>query len=251
MKQMSGFVALLDVLGFTELVSGENHAEKMLQYVDSLGQITTSDEVETILFSDTIIMTVPGENLDSLFPLLRACSRSFGLLLSREIRVRGAISHGSFVRYRNPKGTFLAGRAIIDSYRFQQKQDWVGVMLAPSVVSKIGELESLCRSPRGLGREAVKALLEGCGAFVQRCANIPFHTPEPDGYEGWSVVPTKRDAASPGEMSQTLRELLRDLERLKSLAPDPNSQRKHRKAIEWLERVASDWESAGAYWSSS
>ena len=36
MEKQNGYVALLDVLGFTEIVSGEDQAEKLSQYVHSL-----------------------------------------------------------------------------------------------------------------------------------------------------------------------------------------------------------------------
>ncbi len=249
MKQQRGYVALLDVLGFTAIVSGEGHPENLSRYVTSLNEVTNQTEVEIVLFSDTIVMTSLGDVDESLVALLGICSHAFGLLLSQEIAVRGAISYGSFIRYKNPKGTFLAGRAIIDAYRFQQKQDWVGIMLAPSVLDKLPDLGNRCSMPPQTPC-TVEQLDEFSGRFpwalnVQNCEGIPFHTSdpsEPQKYEGFAVVPTDTTINDPKSMIENLNRALDRVDRLKSLAPDPRSQKKYSEARVWLGKVKGKWQ---------
>ena len=249
MERQKGYVALLDVLGFTELVSGETHAEKLGQYVHSLEMVTNETDVEIVLFSDTIVMTSLGDTPESLLALLQPCSHAFGLLLSREIAVRGAISYGSFIRYRNPKGVFLAGRAIIDAYRFQQKQDWVGIMLAPSVLHMRPDLGKLCSMPEqtASSEEKLRELSTRLdwSLFIHDCEAIPFHTADPfqpQTYKGFAVVPTDTLVKDPKEMVENLHRARQYLDRLESLAPDPKSQKKYSEARMWLARVLGKWQ---------
>ena len=246
MEKQNGYVALLDVLGFTEIVSGEDQTEKLSQYVHSLGMVTNGTDVEIVLFSDTIVMTSLGDTPESLLSILRPCSQAFGLLLSREIAVRGAISYGSFIRYKNPKGVFLAGRAIIDAYRFQQEQDWVGIMLAPSVVSMHSDLKQRCNILNIRTPDEIQALSArfAWALFVQDCPSIPFHTSdpsEPQLYEGFAIVPTDTSIQDAAAMEENLGRVLKYMRRLKSLSPHPKSQKKYSGAITWLQNVKSRW----------
>ena len=244
MEQQMGYVALLDVLGFTELVSGGDQKGKLSDYIDTLELVTTTSDVDAVLFSDSIVMTSQGDSEECLLKLLRACSTAFGCLLSREIPIRGAISFGSYVRRATTRGVFLAGRAIIEAYRFQQKQDWVGIMLAPSVIKTNPHLVGrrfLLRS-RDERIEEFQKQFEWV-AFVQPCG-IPFHTSvgvEFESYEGFAVVPTDTEVKDAPTMNQNIKRAMNHLERLRLLAPDPQSQKKFMAAWNWLNSFESHW----------
>ena len=199
-------------------------------------------------------MTSPENTERSLLSLVAACSHAFGLLLSHEIAIRGAIAHGSFIRYRSDKGVFLAGRAIIDAYRFQQKQDWTGIMIAPSVLSALPSLEELCNLPTHIQGQAqiggLRTRMEW-KYFVQSCHSIPFHVENPFGpqnYDGFAVVPTDGLVNHPREMVDNLNRALIRVNRLKSLSPDPQSQKKHEEAIRWLQFVLTSWTNFAQDW---
>ncbi|OFW38356.1 MAG: hypothetical protein A3J28_07350 [Acidobacteria bacterium RIFCSPLOWO2_12_FULL_60_22] len=251
MEKQNGYVALLDVLGFTEIVSGEAQAEKLSQYVHSLEMVTNETDVDIVLFSDTIVMTSLGNTRESLLSILQACSQSFGLLLSREIAVRGAVSYGSFIRHKSPKGVFLAGRAIIDAYRFQQKQNWVGIMIAPTVLETQPDLGNLCNIP--LTPRTTKEQIDDLSQrfewakFIQGCDGIPFRESE-QRYNGLAVVPTEDLMIDPDGILAYLKQAKTCLERLKSLAPDPQSQRKYTETFEWLGVVRNRWSHVSNDW---
>src|SRR6266705_707363 len=142
---LTGYVALLDVLGFSSLVSGSDEGSRLLRYLECLQEALANDEnspsVDYVVFSDSITLPTRDDSEASLQALLRQCSRTFGLMLKEEIPLRGAIAHGSFFRTSSRGGTFVAGKAIIDAYMFETKQDWVGIMLAPSARKTIPNLE--------------------------------------------------------------------------------------------------------------
>jgi hypothetical protein len=247
METETGYVALLDVLGFTNLVSGERHAEKLNQYISTLENISLEKGVEVVLFSDSIVMTSEDDGVESLLRLLISCSRVFGVLLDHEIAVKGAIACGSFIRRKTDKGTFLAGRSIIEAYNFQQKQNWVGVMLAPSVRQMHRNLGNLC-AVANINTPADYELVRGRlnWMFVlQDSPAIPFHVPGHEGlgyYEGFAVVPTDQSVNERQSLISNLDKMMAHMDRLKSLAPDPSSQGKYGKTKDWLRIVRSRWE---------
>jgi hypothetical protein len=248
---VKGYVAFLDILGFTAIVASET-PERIDRYLDFLKAIFERDGsrfVDYVVFSDSIIITTHDDTDASLQELLKRCSALFGGLLVQGIPVRGAISHGSFITSKTQSGTFVAGRAIIEAYQFEEKQNWVGIMLAPSVIAKKRDIRNLSEIggtfQTATDFQRFVSERKPWAAFVQFCERIPFHgTPldDPD-YEGLALVPTRGEALFPG-MKDTIDASIQALSRLKAIAPDPQAQAKYQRSILWLLRVAGSWRHA-------
>jgi len=132
----TGYVAFLDVLGFRELVGRPDSQDRLTQYIGSVDraiQAAGPEVLQYVVFSDSVVINSRAGGLGQLEAILRACSTIFRELLRSRIPVRGAIAHGSFLRSNQPNGTFVAGRPIVQAYDYQERQNWVGIMLAPSV----------------------------------------------------------------------------------------------------------------------
>jgi hypothetical protein len=194
---LTGFVAFLDVLGFSALVSGEAHDQRIYEYLnalqDTLNTLDAGPTVEYVVFSDSIVITTRDDSDASFISLMARCSVTFGTLLKHEIAVRGAIAHGTFVTSKTSSGTFVAGRAIIEAYKYETKQDWTGIMLAPSVVRKISNLSERCEFQDPSTLEVMQQIRGRLPyiACLQPCA-VPFHNEEGDSsaYQGYAIVPT-------------------------------------------------------------
>ena len=104
----TGYIALLDVLGFSELISRESRNDDLQRYFDAIDVATNSDgqPVEFVLFSDTIVISAPDDSERSLLAVLRAASFAMHYLLAASLPVRGAISHGGYLRSQSEKGWF-------------------------------------------------------------------------------------------------------------------------------------------------
>ncbi|HEU4389711.1 MAG TPA: hypothetical protein VFV34_18040 [Blastocatellia bacterium] len=135
-----GYVALLDVLGFSALVGGDTTGERVRGYLDCLQRATKRSQVDYVVFSDSIMLTAKGEEPESLLEIAGASSRLLSDLLSEGIPLRGAIAFGSFFRSAIGESVFVAGRAVVDAYQFEQTQDWIGVMIAPSARARVTDL---------------------------------------------------------------------------------------------------------------
>src|SRR5205823_8601161 len=109
-------------------------------------------------------------------------------LLLEDIPVRGAISKGPILRETIGGSVFIAGRAVVEAYQFEQQQDWVGVMLAPSAVQSapvlgFREIDLTKNSYRALLRRGTI----DWPATIQPWPKIPFHGSK--AFAGYAVVP--------------------------------------------------------------
>jgi hypothetical protein len=251
----TGYAALLDVLGFSSLVSSERRNERINDYLKALQEILENTPlIEYLVFSDSILITTTNDTQDALQAIIERCSRLFGQLLERNIPVRGAIAYGTYVSEKTSSGKFVAGPAIIEAYQFEEQQDWIGIMLAPSVVDKADYLARYCALPPSAkmstgGMHARRAVHERFGseyrefkdhipwaAHVQPCG-IPFHEGT---YDGYAIVPTTEDPL-PTHLVRRLDQSLLTLRRLRSVAPRPEIQLKYKRTIDWLGEVRREW----------
>jgi hypothetical protein len=242
-----GYAAFLDVLGFSALISGDqgSRVEKYLECLREVFDQEPPGTVDYVVFSDSIILTTPDDSLPSLQALLARCSSFLWVMLRNDIALRGAIAHGPYVAEKTGRGTFVAGKAIIDAYHFEGAQDWIGIMLAPSVIQRVPDLQQLCRvgDPFRIDLwEELNARLPWA-AFVQPCSEIPFRAPGTDAtnFEGFAIVPTHgdRDASA---LFESLSAATERLVWLKSIAPNPQAQEKYVRTLTWLWEVCSKWQ---------
>lgn len=276
----NGYVAFLDVLGFSSLVAGGRAATGIEEYRQCLSKVLETQSgawpeeavhfsmnegspqsapserqdrpvPDVAVFSDSIILAAADDSLDAFQSLVMRTSRLFGVMLQANIALRGAISFGPYTRTSLSFGSFFAGRAIIDAYNFEQRQDWVGIMLSPSVVERVPQLRDLCNI--GLSslpfaahdpvdqlklRNRVK-----WASVLQPCDRIPFHGGHPYEnytYDGFAVVPTMGDSGF-SALAEGLQKCLEALDWLKSLAPDPRAQEKYSRTRQWLYPLSARW----------
>ena len=246
-----GYVALLDVLGFSALVSSDSNGEKIAAYVSKIESIVNkhhqtspSKKIEFVIFSDSIVLTTDSDE-DALRELITLCSKLLYEMLCDEIALRGCISYGAYTRKNTAAGTFVAGRAIIDAYQFETKQNWVGIMLSPTVIRQVPDLKDRCGLPQPHRKDDPHGLRNlPWGAFVQPHAAIPFHTASPfedSGYGGFAILPSNGDLSNLQDYLTSLRTSMEKLQILKSFAPDPAAQKKYKNTEDWLSNTSMLW----------
>jgi hypothetical protein len=241
MKRTEGFVALLDVLGFRNIVGHPASEKRLSAYLKAVEEVISGKgdtrAIDFVLFSDSIVITTDDDSDLSLRTLLRACSRLIGALLENGIAVRGAVSHGSFFRESRSNGVFLAGRPIVEAYESEQKQNWLGVIATPSVLD-LHRLAQRCVMRRGK-RESVADLGDRLPwiLLLQRCGSIPF---EGATLEGLAVVPTPV-GNDLNAFPSYIKKCRRKVEELKLLAPEPRAQGKYISTATWLGEVSDRW----------
>lgn len=246
-QRYTGYVALVDVLGFRELVGRDDH----LQYMDTVAELIDEPQdsqlLQYVLFSDTVIVNTKTDDEEALWLLLRACSGLFAALLEQQIPLRGAIAFGQFDRsLGTDRGVIVAGRPIVEAYHYELKQDWIGMMLCPSVLRRVPDLATKCSFPPRDGKGSEEYLRDLRWPLVlKQWGGIPFHVHnpmiDPDSQEGFAVVPMSKDVASASQALKSIENAQILLQRMRIVSPDPTSQRKYRNAIFFLNSVLEDW----------
>jgi len=257
----TGFTALLDVLGFKALISGEGHAERLQKYLDTvraaLAPIDGIGHVDVVTFSDSIVLTTRDDSSQSLQSLLFRCSRVFWELLYAEIPIRGAVGHGSYFREESSAGSFVAGRAIVDAYELEIEQDWVGIALAATALTKLPTLDDSWWSLKDTSAGGLGMTREFLAwkTVAQICGKIPFHKVHPLNnreQKGIAIVPTNVDLTlesfRPEKMQNSLKIAIQKLSRLQALAPTPEAQDKYVMPIEWLGEICINWQLVRNEW---
>jgi hypothetical protein len=250
----AGFVALLDVLGYSHMIARDSTGRRINRFLACLEKETVTGEVSSVIFSDRIMLTIEDEEPNSLLAIALACSRLMHGLLKEDIPFRGAISGGDIVRSFFDGSPFIAGRAVLDAQLFEQAQDWAGVMVAPSALERVPDLRKRCDLQPYVAdrRDSSKLSTPNIewAAFIQPCRKIPFHGQnplgEPDYYEGFAVVPTSGDA-EPAALRESIQVAIARLNRLCSIAPTPASRGKYERVIAWLKGVLQVWDTIASW----
>jgi hypothetical protein len=226
----SGFVALLDVLGFSERVL-RDALGSLDAYIETVLRITAPNRgLGTILFSDTVVVYSFDDSDDSFHAIIGVYSNLLHDLTLAGVAVRGAVSHGDFVRSEhNSHGTVLAGRPIIDAHHYESRLQWIGIMLAPSVLERRQDV-----SLNHCALSVTAALPDGPEQFVdalsrlmiQPCAAIPLEdaSGRTTEFEGFAIVPISVKAERLRDLRDSIDNVRRRVERLKQLAPEARSQ---------------------------
>lgn len=241
-----GYIALLDVLGFSELIARESRKKELEHYFRAIDQATNKIErLQYVLFSDTIVISAPSGSCEDLLAILKACSYAMHYLLKEGLAIRGGVSYGSYYRSRSEKGVVIAGPAFVEAYHFEKAQNWVGIALAPSVLRKVSDLAERCRLPRQIRRSELQRFddRQEWVMTVQPCHSIPWHgikAQERTTLDGIAVVPLA-PSWEYRAISENLLNILQYLQRQQLLAGNPVAQAKYDEPIRWIGDLAKRW----------
>jgi hypothetical protein len=237
----NGYVALFDVLGFSERVMRGAVGDGLDAYVNTVVHISQHGKrLGTILFSDTVVLYTFEDSEDSFNDIIGASCQLFHDLLMADVPVRGAISHGDFLRSEDERhGTVIAGRPIIDAHFYESQQQWIGIMLTPSLLERRPEItKEFCALAAADAPVIALATL-----MIQPCSSIPLEpvSGQQTPFEGFAIVPLAGNEQTFRAIQSTLDGIRKKLERLKQLAPEARSQAKYQRTAEWLQQITQNF----------
>lgn len=134
------YLLFLDILGFSELVESVDVEDVYATIEEALQAFDRWEELNkcfrTIYFSDTFIFYQDSKGYgDWAFSDVYAIAGMIlSALLAKGIAARGSITFGPFeVREDSKrKRTVYFGRALVEAYRAEQRENWVGITIQPS-----------------------------------------------------------------------------------------------------------------------
>jgi hypothetical protein len=248
-KQISGYVATLDVLGFSDMLQRDGYEQELRNYITCINDVIRPASVNTecVVFSDSIVLTSPGTDEDAFRNVVHAGSAAFSALLKNRIPVRGAVAFGKYWREAQKKNVFLAGRPIVEAYRCEQSSNWVGILLCPSVLHQrpglaglpwLPEPDEVAEELDGLGVAQIDEIFDSLSLRVQQ-ATIPFLDSDSRSLaelSGYALVPMGLDD-NLATANRTVNQAWSALEDLRLKAPQPRAQAKYQVSLKWLAEI--------------
>ena len=167
-NKQSTFVAFLDILGFSDLVTKNSHDElitiykqldfcvqsalsnfnysvslkgkRPMEYIHNLEATT----VNSMTISDSIILWTNDDSIDSFRNLILTTNFLLYECFSVGLPLRGGIAIGPLSimneQYQTPhynqRNTFF-GKSIVDAYRLEQKQKWSGCIISRDCINHL------------------------------------------------------------------------------------------------------------------
>ncbi|WBM36419.1 hypothetical protein [Alcaligenes faecalis] len=139
-KKNGRYLLFLDILGFSQLVETRGHQEVYITIEKALDPFRYWEQLngcfQTIYFSDTFVFYQESTEFHpSMFLDIYAIGGMvLSALLAQGIPARGAISFGEFNVNADSSGRhqLYFGRAMIEAYRAEQREKWIGITILPS-----------------------------------------------------------------------------------------------------------------------
>ena len=231
------YVAFLDVLGFSELISRGDEFEKIFDsYVKTIKEIiaNVNPAFTYTIFSDSIIIYGVNTEFSNLLEMCRIVSSiQFRLLMESNVPIKGAISCGKLNHYEAGGGTdrVISGTPIVEAYKYEQEQNWIGVMLTPSVLRQNKGLADRIkiRSGSSVTNDSVYEMVKENWDLLFSCyvTNIPFRNDKE--YQGFAIIPHEINCTDPQHVHEDIVTLANRIRELKFEAKDPSVQTKYQK----------------------
>ena len=107
-----------------------------------------------ISFSDSIVFYSRNDSYDCFKTLLDVCGEFMNAVICGPSRmIRGAIAHGEF--YVDPEANAYVGKALIDAYSLEGRQDWLALSMHDSLVALPQFTRALAEHPGYIVRPLV------------------------------------------------------------------------------------------------
>lgn len=163
MEYKKGYVAFIDILGFSNFVSDEQSAEKVKELFEFIKKfqcaMNSSQDLDTkvAFFSDSIVFTTENTlkyGLDMIFTAIWTAE----LYLNQYLKLyfRGGITKGLYYH----EGEIAFGPGIVKAYALESQAKYSRILIDSDIVSELGENKltimqdvdgQYCFNPFGLG----------------------------------------------------------------------------------------------------
>lgn len=237
------YIAYLDVLGFRKKVMSDkceeflNGYNSQLQINISSKQACYSERLQFVIMSDAIVIISKQNDPESFAPIVMACSNLQYSLLRNNIPIRGAISYGPIMSNQlyNSNNIFVAGKALIEAYDLEKKQNWLGIILCPSVEEKHSDY---LRDWSWDEKQIINNFFaKNLYRYLYKYNNIPIHKPN-SRIKGFVVFPR---TGLKGNTTADNDDYLNSLKNLKNTVKEEDVLLKYDESISFISEIDSQY----------
>ena len=129
------WIAYFDILGFSNLVENfpvDYVCKKYKEAIEKGKEHSITCRFK--YFSDSFIFYVKANSQDSFYGISNASTFFFEAMFHKEIPLRGCLHFGHF--YIDENNNVFFGKALIDTYRWAEQQNWIGFVLSDEARQK-------------------------------------------------------------------------------------------------------------------
>lgn len=158
--RFEGYVAFFDMLGFASAIERDPDEawgalcdlwaamDKVLRIgieVPALGMDLRPPLPKMFIFSDSVVMFTPSDDLKDLYSILICSSELFSKSLSTCVPLRGGISHGRF--HFDQINRLFCGAPFVQAHRLGEAAQWLGISVDGDVADRYRQTPVLRSGP--------------------------------------------------------------------------------------------------------
>lgn len=147
-KTIQGYIALFDILGYRQWIKERSLKEVVTVHenmkhvvrinIESfLNQAFREKVVRVYSYADTFLIYTNQICATGLKTIMSACRGMFEAAIWFGLPIRGAVTSGEFYSSENT----ITGKPLIEAFKMEQEQDWIGCWIANACFDKITEEE--------------------------------------------------------------------------------------------------------------
>jgi hypothetical protein len=145
-KPKKCFVALFDILGFSDLVKTGQLQSVYRTYRETVRTFRSWQKiifkektgfpmVKSEVFSDTFLLYVETCTDDGFSAILGMCNALIFSAVENGLMIRGAVTAGELIISRGA----VIGKPIVEAYEHEQRQEWMGCWLTAGCIREVSE----------------------------------------------------------------------------------------------------------------
>lgn len=142
-ETLEGFLAYFDLLGFSNKITKEDFTSEFSDYCKIIDEQVSRYRTKMFynFFSDSVIIYTNKIDIQTFSELVQALNHIFFNLVNKmELSLRGAVSCGKFTIHKQNGNMMIAGQPMVDAYYYEEHQNWIGIMISPTVTDTLTEI---------------------------------------------------------------------------------------------------------------
>jgi len=239
-KQIEGYLAYIDLQGFSELIKTTKFNEKFQKFYNIIEEAIKvgGKDIFYNFFSDSIVIYTEELSSRKFIEITGILSQvNYNLLDELELVISGGLSCGKFSLHEHKNNVIFAGSPMVDAVKIQEAQNWLGITISQEVIKKEPSFITMISSPFihiNIDNLNQELLYPEVLYYVQEYEKIPvksLSSPD-DSISGFIIVPQVLNPTNPSEASINILAYIDDLFLLKYYASSSYVQQKYQHTID-------------------
>jgi len=138
-KQIEGYLAYIDLQGFSELIKTIKFNEKFQKFYNIIEEAIKvgGTDIYYTFFSDSIVIYTEELSSKKFIEIAGILSQvNYNLTDKLELVISGGLSCGNFSLHEHKNNVIFAGSPMVDAVKIQEAQNWLGITISPEVIKK-------------------------------------------------------------------------------------------------------------------